>query len=290
MIPIVDVDIKEKEVQAVQEVVKSKHLVEGKHARAFEQKFSEFTGTKYVSTVVNGTCALHLALAALGIGPKDEVLTTPYTFVASSNSILFTGAIPIFVDIDPETYNIDPEKIEDSITEKTRAVMPVHIFGNPCDMRAIKDIAEDRNILVIEDCAQAHGAAIEGKHVGNFSDVAGYSFYGTKNLIGGEGGAISTNNEELFEKIKSIKNHGRSPAGGYAHYLIGYNYRMTDMTAAIMNVQMDRAEEILSKRHYNGDKYRELLSNSEDIHLQKILPGHQHSDYIMAPLIRKEEV
>ncbi len=290
MIPVVDVDIKEKELQAVQDVVKSKYLVEGKNARSFEQKFSDFTGTKYVTTVVNGTCALHLALAALEIGPKDEVITTPYTFIASSNSILFTGAIPVFVDIDPETYNIDPEKIEDSITKNTKAIMPVHIFGNPCEMGAIKDIAEDRNLVVIEDCAQAHGAAIEGKHVGNFSEVAGYSFYGTKNLVGGEGGAVTTNNEELFEKIKSIKNHGRSPAGGYAHYLIGYNFRMTDMSAAIMNVQMDRAEEILSKRHYNGDSYRELLKDTEEIQLQKVLPGHQHSDYILAPLIQKEGI
>ena len=290
MIPVVDVDIKEAELQAVQDVVKSKYLVEGKNARSFEQKFSEFTGTKHVTTVVNGTCALHLALTALEIGPKDEVITTPYTFIASSNAILFTGAIPKFVDIDPETYNLNPEKIEESITKNTKAIMPVHIFGNPCDMGAIKDIAEDRNLLVIEDCAQAHGASIDGKHVGNFSDVAGYSFYGTKNLVGGEGGAVTTNNEELSEKIKSIKNHGRSPAGGYAHYLIGYNFRMTDMTAAIMNVQMDRAEEILTKRHYNGDRYRELLKDTEEIQLQKILPKHQHSDYIMAPLIQKEGI
>ncbi len=290
MIPVVDVDIKEKEVQAVQDVVRSKYLVEGKNARSFEQKFSDFTGTKHVTTVVNGTSALHLALTALDIGPKDEVITTPFTFIASSNSILFTGAIPVFVDVDPETYNIDPEKIENSITKNTKAIMPVHIFGNPCDMGAIKDIAEDRNLVVIEDCAQAHGASIDGKHVGNFSEVSGYSFYGTKNLVGGEGGAVTTNNEELFEKIKSIKNHGRSPAGGYSHHLIGYNYRMTDMTAAIMNVQMDRAKEILSKRHHNGDKYRELLKDTEEIQLQKILPGHQHSDYIMAPLIQKEGV
>ncbi|MHA1201555.1 MAG: DegT/DnrJ/EryC1/StrS family aminotransferase [Candidatus Heimdallarchaeaceae archaeon] len=290
MIPVVDVDIEEKEIQAVQDVVKSKYLVEGKNARSFEQKFSEFTGTKHVTTVVNGTCALHLSLVALDIGPKDEVITTPYTFIASSNAILFTGAIPVFADVNLETYNIDPEKIEDSITKNTKAIMPVHIFGNPCEMGAIKDIAEDRNLVVIEDCAQAHGALIDGKHVGNFSEVAGYSFYGTKNLVGGEGGAVTTNNEELFEKLKSIKNHGRSPAGGYSHHLIGYNYRMTDMSAAIMNVQMDRAKEILSKRHYNGDKYRELLKETEEIQLQKILPGHQHSDYIMAPLIQKEGV
>lgn len=290
LIPVVNVDIDEKELQAVQDVVKSKFLVEGKNAREFESKFIEFTGSKYATTVVNGTCALHLSLVALNIGPKDEVITTPYTFIASSNSILFTGAVPIFADINPDTYNIDPEKIEEKITGKTKAIMPVHIFGNPCDMKAIKDIAEDRNLVIIEDCAQAHGASIDGKHVGNFGDIASYSFYGTKNLIGGEGGAVTTNNEELFEKIKSIKNHGRSPAGGYAHYQIGFNYRMTDMSAAVMNVQMDRSKEILAKRHHNGDRYRELLMDQDNIKLQEVLPGHQHSDYIMAPLIMNESI
>jgi perosamine synthetase len=290
MIPVVDVDIKELELQAVKEVVESRFLIEGKHARAFEKKFCDFTGSRFATTVVNGTCALHLALVALDIGPKDEVITTPYTFIASSNSILFTGAVPIFVDVDVETYNIDPEKIEEKITKKTKAIMPVHIFGNPCDMKAITDIAEDRNLIVIEDCAQGHGATIDGKHVGNFGRVGCYSFYGTKNLVGGEGGAITSNDEELFQKITSIKNHGRSPMGGYAHYMIGFNYRMTDMTAAIMNVQMDRAKEILPKRHHNGDKYREFLKDSEYLRLQKILPGHKHSDYIMAPCIIKDNV
>ena len=290
MIPVVDIDIKELEIEAVKKVVESRFLIEGKNARSFEEKFSKFTGSKFTTTVVNGTAALHLALVALDIGPKDEVITTPYTFIASSNTILHAGAVPVFVDVDYETYNIDPEKIEEKITRKTKAIMPVHIFGNPCDMKTITDIAEDRDLVIVEDCAQSHGALIDGTHVGNFGDIGCYSFYGTKNLIGGEGGAIATNNEELFEKVKSIKNHGRSPAGGYAHYLIGYNYRMTDMTAAIMNVQMDRAKEILSKRHYNGDRYRKLLSDFEEIKVQKILPGHIHSDYIMAPLLSKEGV
>ena len=290
MIPVVDIDIKELEIEAVKKVVESRFLIEGKNARSFEEKFSNFTGSKFTTTVVNGTAALHLALVALDIGPKDEVITTPYTFIASSNTILHSGAVPIFVDVDSETYNINPEKIEEKITKNTKAIMPVHIFGNPCDMKVLADIAEDHELVIIEDCAQSHGALIDGKHVGNFGDIGCYSFYGTKNLIGGEGGAITTNNEELFEKIKSIKNHGRSPSGGYAHYLIGYNYRMTDMTAAIMNVQMDRAEEILSKRHHNGDKYRKLLAEIEEIKVQKVLPGHVHSDYIMAPLIAKEGI
>lgn len=290
MIPVVDVDIKEQEIKAVLEVLESKFLVEGKHTKMFEEKFSNFTGAKYTSVVTNGTCALHLAMVALDVGPKDEVITTPFTFVASSNAILFSGAIPIFVDVDKETYNINPEQIESVITPRTKAIMPVHIFGNPCDMKAIMDIAEDHALIVIEDCAQGHGALIDKIHVGNFGQIGCFSFYGTKNLVGGEGGAIITNDEDIFEKVKSLKNHGRSPAGGYSHYRIGFNYRSTDMTGAIMNVQMDRAEEIITKRHYNGNKYREKLRDIDELMLQKILPGHQHSDYIMAPILLKENI
>ena len=203
---------------------------------------------------------------------------------------MFTGAIPIFVDIDSETWNIDPEQIESAITPKTKAIMPVHIFGNPCDMKAIKDIAEDHDLKIIEDCAQAHDARIDGTHVGYFSDVAAFSFYGTKNLVGGEGGAVVTNSAVLDEKMKSPKNHGRSPKGGYAHYNIGFNFRLTDMSAAIMDVQIDRAPEILARRHKNGNMYRKLFANQDHLQIQKILPGHQASDYIMAPVIRNETV
>ncbi len=289
-IPVVDVNISEAEIQAVADVVKSRFLVEGVRARSFEKKFAEFTGSKYVSTTSNGTSALHLALSVLNIGPKDEVITTPFTFIASTNSIMFTGAIPIFVDIDSETWNIDPEQIESAITPKTKAIMPVHIFGNPCDMKAIKDIAEDHELKIIEDCAQAHDARIDGIHVGNFSDIAAFSFYGTKNLVGGEGGAVITNSAELDEKLKSLKNHGRSPKGGYAHYNIGHNYRLTDMSAAIMDVQIERAPEILARRHRNGNMYRKLFANQDHLQIQKILSGHQGSDYIMAPVIRDETV
>jgi len=289
MIPVVDVNIREKEVEAVIEVVKSRFLAEGKFARVFEEKFSEFTGAKHVVTAVNGTCSLHMAITALDIGPKDEVITTPFTFIASSNVIFFNGAIPIFADINPETYNIDPEKLEEKITNKTKAIMPVHIFGNPCDMKAIQDIAVDYDLKIIEDCAQAHDATIDGKHMGNFGDLGCFSFYGTKNLVSGEGGAVICNDETIYEKLKSIKNHGRNPAGGYSHYRIGYNYRITDMAAAILCVQIDRANEIMSRRHRNGKLYRNLLGEIEDLRTQKILPGHQHSDYIMAPVLLNEK-
>jgi len=289
-LPVVDVDIADQEVNAVADVVKSRFLIEGKHAREFEAKFSQFTGAKHVTTVCNGTCALHLALSALGIGPGDEVITTPFTFIASSNTITFNGGIPIFVDVDKETFNIDPEKIEMAITARTKAIMPVHIFGNPCDMKAIMEIAEDHDLAVIEDCAQAHDARIDGQHTGTFGDIAAFSFYGTKNLVGGEGGAVVCNSSSLFEKVMSLKNHGRNPKGGYEHYQIGYNYRTTDMSAAIMNVQMDRAHDILARRHRNGDLYRSLLEDQDALLVQKHLPGHQMSDYIFAPAVLKENI
>ena len=289
-IPVVDVNIGEKEIEEVIKVVRSKFLIEGENTRAFESKFAKFTGSKHAVTVVNGTSALHLALTALEIGPGDEVITTPFTFIASSNAITFNGAIPIFVDVDRNTYNIDPQKIIEAITNKTKAIMPVHIFGNPSNMKEIMEIANEHDLFVIEDCAQAHDARISGKHLGTFGILGVFSFYGTKNLIGGEGGAIISNDDELYEKIKSIKNHGRNPKGGYNHYQIGYNYRITDIVAAIMNVQMDRAHEILDRRHRNGNLYRKLLDNQEGLIIQKILPNHSSSDYIFAPLIIKKDI
>ena len=289
-IPVVDVNIGEKEIEEVIKVVRSKFLIEGENTNQFESKFAKFTGAKHAITIVNGTSALHLSLTALGIGPGDEVITTPFTFIASSNAITFNGAIPIFVDIDINTYNIDPEKIREAITDKTRAIMPVHIFGNPSNMKEIMEIANENDLYVIEDCAQAHDARISGKHLGTFGTLGVFSFYGTKNLVGGEGGAIIFNDDELFEKIKSLKNHGRNPNGGYDHYQIGYNYRITDMVAAIMNVQMDRAPEILNRRHRNGDLYRKLLNDQDGLKIQKILPNHTSSDYIFAPIITKKDI
>jgi perosamine synthetase len=289
-IPVVDVNIGEKEIEEVIKVVRSKFLIEGENTRQFESKFAKFTGAKHAITVVNGTSALHLSLTSLGIGPGDEVITTPFTFIASSNAITFNGAIPIFVDIDISTYNIDPEKIREAITDKTRAIMPVHIFGNPSNMMEIMEIANEHNLYVIEDCAQAHDARISGKHLGTFGTLGVFSFYGTKNLIGGEGGAIISNDDDLIEKIKSLKNHGRNPKGGYNHYHIGYNFRITDVIAAIMNVQMDRAHEILDRRHRNGDLYRKLLKNQEGLYIQQVLPNHSSSDYIFAPVITKKDI
>ncbi|MHA2361481.1 MAG: DegT/DnrJ/EryC1/StrS family aminotransferase, partial [Candidatus Thorarchaeota archaeon] len=223
--------IESEEIEAVKKVLESGMLAEGKVAREFEKGFSDYVGTKFATVTSNGTTALSTALAAMDIQPGDEVITSPFTFIASANSIAMVGAVPVFVDIQAETYNIDPELIEAAITERTKAIMPVHIFGLASDMKRIMEIAEDHDLLVIEDACQAHGATVGGKQVGALGHVGAFSFYATKNLLTGEGGMITTDNEEIYEKALSIKNHGRGKQGGYSHYRIGYNNRMMDIVA-----------------------------------------------------------
>jgi perosamine synthetase len=290
MISFVDPQIGKEEKKAVEAVLDSKYLAEGPVARDLEKKFSEYVDSNYTIVTTNGTSALQLGLEALGIKPGDEVITTPFTFIASSNTILFNGAIPVFVDINPRTYNIDPEKIEEKITEKTKAIMPVHIFGNPCEMKAIKDIAEDHDLKIVEDACQAHGARIDNKHVGVFGDVGCFSFYATKNMIAGEGGAIVTDNEELKDTITSLKNHGRTPKGGYHHVRIGYNLRTTNICAAIALEQLKKLPKMLEIRERNANILREGLEDLEGFGLQQVLPNHTHANYIAAGRTDKDDL
>ena len=284
-IPIVQPMLGNDEIELVKEVISSGWLVEGKFARELERKFSEFTGIKETVTVANGTAALHLSLEALGIKPGDEVITTAFTFIASSNSILFVGGIPVFADVDIKTYNLDPDAVKKSITEKTKAILVVHLFGLPTDMKAIREIADEYGLYIIEDCAQAHGAKIDGKHIGNFGDIAAFSLYATKNMIAGEGGLVSTNNKELAEKVISLKNHGRGPEGGYKHYRVGYNLRMTDMQAAIALAQLKKLPKMLEIRHRNAKILREYVDEIDILEPQYVPDGFVHSNYIFAPHI-----
>lgn len=281
-IPFVDPAIDAAEVEAVKSVVESKLLIESKNTREFESKFQKFTGAKHALACTNGTSALHLSLEAAGINPGDEVLTTPFTFIATSNSILFTGAVPKFLDVDTHTWNLDPEVVEANITEKTKAIMPVHIFGLGADMPAFRDLAEDHSLLLIEDAAQAVGAKINGQHVGVFGDVAAFSLYATKNLISGEGGVVTTNNDEIADKVNSLKNHGRTLQGGYKHIRVGYNYRMTDMQGAIANVQMDKIEHLLANRKKNAELYRKTIDEIENLDYQHFAANFEPANYIFA--------
>ncbi|NJE02068.1 DegT/DnrJ/EryC1/StrS aminotransferase family protein [Thermococcus sp. JdF3] len=244
-IPIAKPLIGDEEINAVVEVLKSGMLAHGKEVEAFEREFADYLGARHGVAVANGTAALDVALKALRMGPGDEVITTPFTFIASATSILFQNAKPVFADIDPKTYNLNPEEVLEKITDKTKAILVVHLYGQPADMKAFREIAEDYNLYLVEDCAQAHGAMFEGQKVGTLGHIAAFSFYPTKNMTTGEGGMVVTNDDELARRARLIRSHGQ--AEKYLHVELGYNLRMTNIGGALGRVQLrklDRWNEI----------------------------------------------
>ena len=250
MIPIAKPLIGEEEKRAVIAVLESGQLAQGAKVQEFEERFAAFCGVKHAIATSSGTTALHTALLAHGIGPDDEVITTPFTFIASANAILFTGAKPVFVDIEEASFNIDPSLIEEKITPHTKAIMPVHLYGNPCDMGALMGIADRYQLILIEDACQAHGASINGKKVGSFGTGC-FSFYPTKNITTAEGGMITTNDDEVVELARMIRQHGMRQR--YRHEILGYNFRMTDIQAAIGLVQLERLPRWTAQRIENAD-------------------------------------
>ncbi|MGM0687160.1 MAG: DegT/DnrJ/EryC1/StrS family aminotransferase [Promethearchaeati archaeon] len=290
MIPIAKPIVGTEEIEAVREVLESGMLAEGDVSRKLEQEFSSYIGVKHASVATNGTAALITALEAMDIQPGDEVITTPFTFIASANSIALVGGVPVFVDIDPTTYNLDPDLIEDAITERTKAIMPVHIFGMPCDMKRILAIAEDYDLMVIEDACQAHGATIDSKRVGAFGDIAAFSFYATKNMMTGEGGMIVTDNEDLMDRVLMIKNHGRGKEGGYSHYRVGYNHRMMDLVSAIGREQLKRLPGIFKSRRKNAELYHKVFSGFDEITPQKEPDNFESAYHVYAPCLESEKL
>lgn len=249
MIPIARPYIGDDEKNAVMEVMTSGHVAQGPKVKEFEAKFAELSGAEYGIATTSGTSALHVALLANDIGPGDEVITSPFSFIASANCALFVGAKPVFVDIEPDFFTIDPKKIREKITPRTRAIEPVHLYGQACDMDAIIEIAEEYNLVIIEDACQAHGAKFNGKPVGSFG-TACFSFYPTKNITTGEGGMITTNDADVAEKARLLRDHG-SPVR-YQHETLGYNLRMNDMQAAIGLTQLPKLAEWNKKRQDNA--------------------------------------
>lgn len=249
MIPIAKPLLGKEEIDAVTEVLNSGMIAQGPKVEEFELAFSEYTGSEYAAAVNSGTAALHIALLAHGIGKEDEVITSPFSFIATANSILYTGAKPIFADIEPDTFNIDPERIKEKITSKTRAIMPVHLYGHPADMKAIMEIADDNKLIVIEDACQSHGAECLGKKVGSFGTGA-FSFYPTKNMTTSEGGMLTTDEKEISEKAKMIRAHGSKIR--YLHEMLGFNLRMTDIAAAIGLVQLGKLNRFTEARQRNA--------------------------------------
>jgi perosamine synthetase len=243
----------------------------GSYLQKFEKAFADYCGVRFGVGVCNGTVALHLALVSLGIGKDDEVIIPNFTMIASAFAVCYTGAKPVFVDADNFTWNIDVNKIEEKITSKTKVIMPVHIFGNMCNMDKIKNIAQKYNLYIVEDAAEAHGSEYKGKRAGSFSDIAAFSFFANKNITTGEGGIVVTNNEKLYKKAKYFKNLCFQLDGprNYLHDNIGFNYRMSNLHAAIGLAQTEKADYYRSLRIKNNNLYKECLADCEGVSFQK---------------------
>jgi perosamine synthetase len=270
MIPISKPFIGEAEKQAVLEVLESGMLVQGSRTAKLEEKFAAICGTQYAIATSSGTAALHVALLAHGIETSDEVITTPFTFMASVNAIFYVGAKPVFIDIEDDTFNINPELIEAAITQKTRAILPVHLYGYPCNMDAILGIADKYGLLVIEDACQAVGARYKGKAVGSFGTGC-FSLYATKNIMAGEGGMITTNDEALAQRCRMIRNHGMQRR--YYHEILGYNFRISDLHSAIGLAQADRLAEFTKKRRENAAY---LNAHITSVKTPQVREGYEH--------------
>lgn len=259
----------------------------GKYVTEFEQQFAAYCGCKYGVAVCNGTVALHLALVALGIGKDDEVIIPDFTMIATAFAVCYTGATPVFVDADPDTWNIDTTKIEEKITPRTKAIIPVHLFGLMCDMDAINAIAKKHNLKVLEDAAEAHGAEYKGRRAGSCSDLAAFSFFANKNITTGEGGMVVTNDEELYNKLRYHKNMCFPLDGprNYLHNDIGFNYRMSNVVAAIGLAQAEKADEYRQMRINNNKLYRELLTNVSGIQFQPIMEDYLNVSWMNTILV-----
>jgi perosamine synthetase len=268
----------QEEIDAITRVVESGMIASGPETIAFEKEFAEFIGCRYACAVNNGTSALCLALAAIGVSPGDEVITTPMTFIATANAIMSCGAKPVFADIDEQTYNLCPQAVEKAITEKTVAILPVHLYGLPADMLALRKVADEHDLYLIGDAAQAHGSSIGEQKVGTLADIECFSFYPTKNMTTGEGGMVTTNNEELFHMLDSIRNHGRpdSTLGQYEHIRFGLNLRTTDIGSAIGRVQLRKLPLFNKTRERNANMLLDGLKGIPGIILPSTPDGFHH--------------
>ncbi len=271
MIPIARPFLGAEEEAAVLRVLASGQLAQGKMVAAFEQRFADVCHVREAIAVSSGTAALHLALLAHGIGPGDEVITTAFSFAATANVILLVGATPVFVDIDPITYTLDLDMVEAAITSRTRAVIPVHLYGHPCDMPKLMQLATAHHFAVIEDACQAHAASIDGRPVGSFGTGC-FSFYSTKNMTTGEGGMVTTNDSALAESIRLMRSHGQKER--YYHIAMGHNLRMTEMQAALGVVQLEKLEHFTEQRIANATYLSKHLSQA--IQTPFTRPGYRH--------------
>lgn len=273
-IPLVDLkanylSIKDEIDSTISRVVENSIFIMGKEVEEFDKNFAKFVNANYSIGVGNGTLALHLALLTTGIKKGDEVILPVNTFIATSEAISYCGARPIFVDVEEDTYNINPDLIKKAITNKTKAIIPVHLYGNPCNVDKIMEIAQENSLKIIEDCAQAHGAEYKGKKIGNFGEVSTFSMFPAK-ILGafGDAGAVVTNNDELAKKVRLLRNHGKSTK--YEHLIEGYNYRIDALQAAILNVKLKHLDKWIEKRREVASLYNKLFSENNLLKFVKI--------------------
>jgi len=292
VVPMVDLKkqfqaIKDELFAALTEIIESGHYILGPRVSDFEKKTAAYHGVKEAVGVASCTDALHLAVDALGIGEGDEVITTPFTFFATVEAILYTGALPVFVDIDSDTFNIDVRQIESHITKKTKAILPVHLFGHPADMKQLMKIAKKHKLKVIEDCAQSFGAEIDGKKTGSFGDSGCFSFYPSKNLGAyGDGGLIILDNPKVAERIRELRNHGSR--GSYKHKRVGFNSRLDEIQAGILLIKFKYIDEYNRKRRKNAMLYTELLSDRISCPVEKQGVSHVYHQYTIRNKKRNE--
>jgi dTDP-4-amino-4,6-dideoxygalactose transaminase len=279
MIPINKPEIGEEEVQAVVKVMRSGYLTSGLGAgpevTKFEAAFAKFAGAKHAIAVNTGTAALHAALAAVGVQAGDEVILPSFTFVATAEAVVLAGGRPVFTDIDPGTYNLSPEAIENNYTKHTKAIVPVDLYGFPADMKPIREIAEKHDLAVVEDAAQAAGLSYKGKPPGAFADAACWSLYASKNITTGEGGIVTTNSDKVAEITRMVRTHGEKAK--YASEMLGNNYRMSEIQAAIGSVQLQKLPDFVARRRANALKLTEILSESQRLCLPSEPENGKHS-------------
>ena len=292
MVPMVDLkkqfqETKDEILHVLVEILESSQYILGAKVSEFEKKVAVYHGVREAIGVASGTDALHLAIDALGIGEGDEVITTPFTFFATVEAILYTGATPVFVDIEPDTLNIDVSQIEANITGKTKALLPVHLFGHPADMRTLLNIAKKHRLKMIEDCAQSFGAEANGKKVGSIGDAGCFSFYPSKNLGGyGDGGMIILNSTRVADTIRELRNHGSR--GSYRHNRVGFNSRLDEIQAGILLVKLIRIDEYNRKRRQNASFYNNLLADKVKCPVEKKGAYHVYHQYTIMSRKRDE--
>ncbi len=281
-----EIKLTDAEVEAAVRVLRSGKLRQGKECRAFEEEFAEKVGAKCAVTCASGTAALHLAYMTL-LKPSDEVLVPSFTFIATASMVTMSGGKPVFCDIDPETFLIDLRDAERKITSRTKVISPVHLFGNPCDVEAIRKFADKYGLKIVWDAAQAHGATFKGKDVGSFGEFVCYSFYPSKNMFVGEGGMICTNNSELGNRVRYLRTHGQTDK--YYHTMLGFNYRMTDVEAAIGREQLKRLDSMLHIRRQNAEILNRGLTGIQGIRPQKTTPNACHAWHQYSVVIEPED-